>query len=174
MLKDFKKWSERMLCKSYEILLYFIGRWMDRDVPQRVIGIAPTDDNLWLMDHEGVKASYSTSAHWWEIVERVQKVIWTHDMRKFCHTLLLWGNRKSRDWTILLLSWLSSFLCVSHCVWDPTKKDSEHCMFIVYLILSPHDLNDSKWVSMCLINQLKSFELIYNHLESFKVMRGQN
>ena len=27
--------------------------------------------------------------------------------------------------------------------------------------------NDSKWVSICLINQLKSFEFIWNHLESF-------
>ena len=30
------------------------------------------------------------------------------------------------------------------CVIDPTKKDSEYCMFIVKLILSPHDLNGSK------------------------------
>ena len=28
------------------------------------------------------------------------------------------------------------------------KKDSERCMFIVQLILLPHDLNDSKWFEM--------------------------
>ena len=36
----------------------------------------------------------------------------------------------------------------AHCVWDPTKKDNEHCIFILLLILSAHDLNDSKWSEM--------------------------
>ena len=31
------------------------------------------------------------------------------------------------------------------CYETPQKKDSKRCMFIVWLILLPHDLNDSKW-----------------------------
>jgi hypothetical protein len=32
------------------------------------------------------------------------------------------------------------------------KKDSEHCMSIVEQILSPHDLNDLKWLQMTSID----------------------
>ena len=51
-------------------------------------------------------------------------------------------------------------------LWDSPKKDNEHCMFMV--ILTPYDLNESKWLSISLINLLKSFEVIWDNFELFK------
>ena len=44
------------------------------------------------------------------------------------------------------------------------KKDSEHCMFIVWLFLSLHDL--FKWLQMSLYVSNKSTEVIWTHLKS--------
>ena len=58
----------------------------------------------------------------------------------------------------------------AHCVWDPTKKGQ--WALRVYSIANfvaswlkwlQMIWNDSKWVCMCLKNQLKSFEFIWNH-----------
>ena len=65
----------------------------------------------------------------------------------------------------------------------PQKKDRDHCIFIVLLFLSPHDLNysiwskmtpnDLKWLQMSLYLSEKSPEVNLIHLKSFVVMRQQ-
>jgi hypothetical protein len=59
-------------------------------------------------------------------------------------------------------------------VWDPTKKGQWmlHIYSIANFVSSwlkwlQMIWNDSKWVCMCLKNELKSFEFISNHLESW-------
>ena len=53
-------------------------------------------------------------------------------------------------------------------LWDPTKKGQK---VLHQLILSPHDLNDSKydlkWLQMTLYVSNKLTEIIWDHLESF-------
>ena len=61
------------------------------------------------------------------------------------------------------------------CYETSQKKDSKHCILIVLLILCPIDLNDQmildeyESLSMSLINELKSFGVIWDHLESYKL-----
>ena len=51
-----------------------------------------------------------------------------------------------------------------HCVWDPAKKGQWplHIYSVANFVASWLQMiwNDSKWISMCLKNQLKSFEFI--------------
>ena len=47
----------------------------------------------------------------------------------------------------------------------PCKKKGQQACFIVYLILLPHD---SKGLPLNYQSHKESFEVIYDHLESFK------
>ena len=50
------------------------------------------------------------------------------------------------------------------------KKDIVLCIFIVYLLLSPHELNDSKWFQMDSNDFSWFFRHIETHLESFQII----
>ena len=101
----------------------------------------------------------------------------------FLRLFFIW-KYKSR-WTILqntkiievnsiLAQNLTTYAFLTLQSWDPTKERivSVACYGIANFIASwlkslPIIWNDSKWVYMCLINQLKSFEFILNQLEVF-------
>jgi len=55
----------------------------------------------------------------------------------------------------------------------PQKKDTERCEFVVWLVLSPHDLNDFKWFQMTFghsIDLLDTYRVIWSHFRSFGVI----
>ena len=60
------------------------------------------------------------------------RILWADDFSYFCF-----------DFTVFTYK-----MMLVHCLWDPTKKDSKCCIFIVQKILSSRSLNDSKWSQM--------------------------
>ena len=102
--------------------------------------------------------------------------------RCICIQIICLGIKKTQGKNKYIFTWINSALArfiniiISLCLRPRKKKDRQwalHVYSIANFIASwlkwlQMIWNDSKWVFMCLKNQLRSFEFIWNHLESFK------
>ena len=146
-----------------------------------------------LTDYEwwSVRIDESNGHRWsWIQVNIFQKISFIINIFQRIYVQLLWWNKEA-SWLEVIFLVISQkskpnlnvhqkkaifwnldwfFVWGEYCVWDPTKKDSEHCMFIVWLYLFPPDFYDSKWLQMSLYVSNKWTEVIWSHL-SLKVTK---